>query len=1103
MSAGQAQSQQEQEQQQEQQVQAQSFAQSGSQSQVPAQMIALNEARLFGQQLYQQQQRQQQLHHYQQSYQANHQQDASRRTSWTGMGARSMVGSLMGGVRGNNSSTAASTVNGGSSPVLGSNGGVGGVNVDEPSEQTLLLVRPVWVQDQDAAACLNCARTFNAVRRKIHGARGLYELIETNDDKVIAGVLSHGGLDAVIYLCSMSYGYELHSLATTSLAALAEHKSIQSIIVAKRALPKLFQLVLVYSQHAIPTRSSSPPAQLTRMASAASINYAGARRIETVAAILMNITHIVFHMVPDPMLAKQMVQDGAMGSLMCLCVYFPAAARTRAMESAIKAMALRRDEPENGEELASVSSRRPSMDSVSQRSSQEQTDLGVSEEEETLISMDDSFHVRLEHMQAMAAKSISILASDASNQAFIVDDPERIDQLAQLLYSNNADVVKYASKTMAYLSLRNDRYKPDIVKGNGAAALLAVIRAASGDSQAYSNETVMAEAASHACCALANLATNTESQEILMSHMNLLVVTCAVVGLFPHQQEIERHVARLIANLALYDQNKLALLTAYTPSDNGLTDRASSPHSGTQAFRAGTPHRYSSPPPASIRRAKSNVIPTLLHIGAMTLERKGAAQRFEGDDSFVNPGQDAIDFMNDGDDRHVRDSASDRGASMQSDRQIATPIDNSSSQDTQCASRISSGDIESQVEEDISEWSTVPGMEDVQRHIIRAIDNLITSVSEDPTSGQSFKVFSRIWPTIGLIKTIQMTSQDEDTQRRAVHVLSTLIQLQRVHGETAEAMMREQQRSNHQQQQREELRSRQTQDVEDDATREAERAAAEEEAEVIKLAEEQAAKERQVADDEAERIRLEQEKAEEKRLENERVEKQRPEAARLQAERLENERKNQERKESKRLEKERIEEEKLEKERLKREKEEKLKKDKIEKERQEQGRLEKERLEKERLEKERLEKERLEKERLEKERLEKERLEKERLQAERRQEEKRMEMERLEKERREEAERVERERLEQERLQKERLKKEQKRLEKERLVEEERAQLAEVKENARREKAEALIAAAAVLASTGSSSKTASSSEDQSTSQDEEQQPKFKEKTKKKKKLGK
>lgn len=244
------------------------------------------------------------------------------------------------------------------------------------------------------------------------------------------------------------------------------------------------------------------------------------------------------------LLAKQMVMEGAMDGLMLLCVYFPAGVRTRAMENAIRSLAAgaRPDDIDVGgidmvEDHQSGSSGRIQDEDEQHR-----------QEEATLVSMDDRFHTRLESMQGLAAKCISVMASDVSNQAFIVDDPERIDRLVQLLYSNNGDVVKYASKTMAYLSLRNDRFKPDIVKGSGATALLTVIRSATlvggamGVDGVTAEGNALSEAVSHACCALANLATNTESQEILMSQMDLLHTTCAVVGLFPHQREIERYV---------------------------------------------------------------------------------------------------------------------------------------------------------------------------------------------------------------------------------------------------------------------------------------------------------------------------------------------------------------------------------------------------------------------------------------------------------------------------------------------------------------------------------------------------------------------------------
>lgn len=248
-------------------------------------------------------------------------------------------------------------------------------------------------------------------------------------------------------------------------------------------------------------------------------------------------------------LAKQMVRDGALDSLMSLSVYFPAEVRTRATERAIRSMALAKESHGLENRTENSNDEEKPGESSSQTSSIDES------EEHSVLAMDEVFHVRLENMQGIAAKCISVLASNLSSQTFLVDDPERIDRLVQLLYSNNLDVVKYASKTMAYLSLRNDRFKPNLVRGSGAAALLSVIWSGAGaspDDDTRFAGKALSEAVSHSCCALANLATNTESQEILMTHLDLLNAACSVVGRFPHQQEIERHVARLIANLALY-----------------------------------------------------------------------------------------------------------------------------------------------------------------------------------------------------------------------------------------------------------------------------------------------------------------------------------------------------------------------------------------------------------------------------------------------------------------------------------------------------------------------------------------------------------------------
>jgi len=135
-----------------------------STSKSQAHKIALVQARLFSQQLMKQQQSRYQRHPPQQ------QPPIGPRSSFSGglrgvgigepdfgEGERPAVGSVMSGRPG---SIAASSL-GGSSPVLGS------VAVEGRTEQTLLLVRPPWVQDQDVSACHICARTFNTMRRKV------------------------------------------------------------------------------------------------------------------------------------------------------------------------------------------------------------------------------------------------------------------------------------------------------------------------------------------------------------------------------------------------------------------------------------------------------------------------------------------------------------------------------------------------------------------------------------------------------------------------------------------------------------------------------------------------------------------------------------------------------------------------------------------------------------------------------------------------------------------------------------------------------------------------------------------------------------------------
>jgi hypothetical protein len=75
---------------------------------------------------------------------------------------------------------------------------------------------------------------------------------------------------------------------------------VQGVIVAKRTMPKLFHLVSVYTQNSIaPTRPLSPSTNMNQLIAKDPLDSKDLRYIETTATVLMNITHIIFQMVPD------------------------------------------------------------------------------------------------------------------------------------------------------------------------------------------------------------------------------------------------------------------------------------------------------------------------------------------------------------------------------------------------------------------------------------------------------------------------------------------------------------------------------------------------------------------------------------------------------------------------------------------------------------------------------------------------------------------------------------------------------------------------------------------------------------------------------------
>ena len=150
--------------------------------------------------------------------------------------------------------------------------------------------------------------------------------------------------------------------------------------------------------------------------------------------------------------------------------------------------------------------------------------------------------------------------TDRNQTRFLEDKQGNLRALTELLFTtDNEDVRKYAAKTLAYLSLRNDKLKAGLLAGKGVQTL------------------------SHVACTIANLATNRacavplqgtrflsrpcltlrplvspplappdESQELLVQDTRLFQALCALTESTTERADILRHVARGLANFALY-----------------------------------------------------------------------------------------------------------------------------------------------------------------------------------------------------------------------------------------------------------------------------------------------------------------------------------------------------------------------------------------------------------------------------------------------------------------------------------------------------------------------------------------------------------------------
>ncbi|KAI8086610.1 armadillo-type protein [Halteromyces radiatus] len=404
-------------------------------------------------------------------------------------------------------------------------------------------------------------------------------------------MVAHGGIDALIWLCRTSTNTEIHHLITTNLAILAEKESIRPVIITKWALPPLLQLLQYYmhcdrnmndtklpptasiSSSSLPSNSdthSSAPIPI-KQSSIDDIN------LYTIhLEIIINCTHVLYQLARAGILSQEeIITDGILDILFSLTLY-------EIKDIPIKGM-------DKNEE-----------NNLSEKLQQQQLD-----DLEHGVTTQEQWKERGFIIQSLAAKSISFVSATVSNQPSMIEQLRNTNNLALALVSDNDEVKKYIAKTVAYLSLRNDKYKPVLLGGDKVRALLSILvvlpqldsglddmkdtRKSDLDYYLYSwheqkgskrydttfgslDHAPYTAAVSHVCCALANFATNNESQLILMAQPRLVRYICNIPSSFPSHMEIHRHVARCLANLALYDENKDKMLAMEEGEQNQIND---------------------------------------------------------------------------------------------------------------------------------------------------------------------------------------------------------------------------------------------------------------------------------------------------------------------------------------------------------------------------------------------------------------------------------------------------------------------------------------------------------------------------------------------------
>ncbi|KAG2176378.1 hypothetical protein INT43_005612 [Umbelopsis isabellina] len=326
-------------------------------------------------------------------------------------------------------------------------------------------------------------------------------------DHDLVKLVQNGGIDALIWLCRSQRNGQLHFYATSALAILSEKESIRPVILTKCALRPLIQLMALYL-----SKPMSAPSKGSPILSAVTEPVRDDIRLE----VLLNCTHVIFQLGRAGMLSPHEINnDGALLALLQLADY-------------------------------------------------KYTPFHIASETEEKEDMQQLLD-REQMIQSVAAKGISAICATVSNQPAIFEVISNPDQLTDLLKGNNILVSKYIAKSIAYLSLRNDKYKSLLLQGNGASILVqklhnetvtgnnsAEVDKASDETNSDQTSNLEASTIANVCCAIANFATNGESQQKLMTQPHLLQNLCATAASYSGNTEIHRHIARSFANFALY-----------------------------------------------------------------------------------------------------------------------------------------------------------------------------------------------------------------------------------------------------------------------------------------------------------------------------------------------------------------------------------------------------------------------------------------------------------------------------------------------------------------------------------------------------------------------